>query len=136
MLIAYFGRLAPMIEAIGGEVHEFVGDEILAIFNKHGDQPDHALRAARAALALQRAADEIAPTIRSGRASASASTAATVVAAVVGGATRPPQPRRLRRHRQPRRAARGQRARRVVIGEATTSASRPARSSSACHRSS
>jgi adenylate cyclase len=61
MLLAYFGRLAPMIrDEFGGEVHEFVGDQIFAVFNKAGDQPDHALRAARAALALQRVASEIA----------------------------------------------------------------------------
>jgi adenylate cyclase len=61
MLVAYFGRLAPMIQdEFGGEVNEFVGDQIFAVFNKNGDQPDHALRAARAALALQRAAAEIA----------------------------------------------------------------------------
>jgi adenylate cyclase len=61
MLVAYFGRLAPMIrDEFGGEVHEFVGDQIFAVFNKAGDQPDHAVRAARAALALQRAATEIA----------------------------------------------------------------------------
>ena len=61
MLVAYFGRLAPLIrDEFGGEVHEFVGDQIVAVFNKEGDQPDHAARAARAALALQRAAAEIA----------------------------------------------------------------------------
>jgi adenylate cyclase len=57
MLVAYFGALAPMIrDEFGGEVHEFVGDQIFAVFNKAGDQPDHAARAARAALALQRSA--------------------------------------------------------------------------------
>jgi class 3 adenylate cyclase len=73
MLVAYFGRLAPMIrDDFGGEVHEFVGDQIFAVFNKSGDQPDHAVRAARAALALQRAAAEVAaghpdwPTFRVG----------------------------------------------------------------------
>jgi adenylate cyclase len=61
MLVAYFGRLAPLIrEEFGGEVHEFVGDQIVAVFNKEGDQPDHAERAARAALALQRVAAEVA----------------------------------------------------------------------------
>jgi class 3 adenylate cyclase len=60
MLVTYFGRLAPMIrDEFGGEVHEFVGDQIFAVFNKAGDQPDHALRAAGAALALQNAAEEI-----------------------------------------------------------------------------
>ena len=73
MLVAYFGRLAPMIrDDFGGEVHEFVGDQIFAVFNKEGDQPDHALQAARAGLALQRAAAEVAaehpewPTFRVG----------------------------------------------------------------------
>jgi adenylate cyclase len=60
MLVAYFGRLAPMIrDDYGGEVHEFVGDQIFAVFNKEGDQPDHAVRAARAALALQREAAQV-----------------------------------------------------------------------------
>ena len=60
MLVAYFGKLAPLIrDEFAGEVHEFVGDQIFAVFNKEGDQPDHAARAARAALALQRAAAEI-----------------------------------------------------------------------------
>jgi class 3 adenylate cyclase len=60
MLVTYFGRLAPMIrDEFEGEVAEFVGDQIFAVFNKAGDQPDHALRAARAGLALQRAAAEI-----------------------------------------------------------------------------
>jgi class 3 adenylate cyclase len=61
MLLEYFGRLAPLIQdGFGGEVHEFVGDQIFAVFNKAGDQPDHAVRAARSALALQEAAAEIA----------------------------------------------------------------------------
>jgi len=60
MLVAYFGRLTPLIrDEFDGEVAQFVGDQIFAIFNKAGDQPDHALRAAGAALALQRAAAEI-----------------------------------------------------------------------------
>jgi adenylate cyclase len=40
-------------------VQDFVGDQIFAIFNKRGDQPDHALQAARAALELQRRAEAI-----------------------------------------------------------------------------
>ena len=61
MLLAYFGRLAPLIrDEYDGEVAQFVGDQIFAIFNKAGDQPDHAVRAAGAALALQRAAAETA----------------------------------------------------------------------------
>ena len=60
MLVAYFGELAPMITGeFKGEVQDFVGDQIFAIFNKRGDQPEHALIAARAALELQRRAEAI-----------------------------------------------------------------------------
>jgi adenylate cyclase len=59
MLVAYFGELAPMVIEFGGEVQDFVGDQIFAIFNKRGDQPEHALQAARAALELQKRAEAI-----------------------------------------------------------------------------
>ncbi len=86
MLNGYFERLVPLVEELGGEVHQLVGDEIMAIFNKEGDRPDHPLLAARAALALQSAAAELArshpdwPRFRVGASSGE------VVAAVVGGA--------------------------------------------------
>ena len=55
MLDAYWGIAAPLItQRFGGEVEKFVGDGIMARFNVMGDQPDHAMRAASAALALQR----------------------------------------------------------------------------------
>ena len=57
MLDAYWGIAAPLItRRFGGEVEKFIGDGIIAGFNSRGDQPDHALRAASAALALQREA--------------------------------------------------------------------------------
>lgn len=55
VLDAYWGVAAPLItRRFGGEVEKFIGDGIMATFNSRGDQPDHALRASRAALALQR----------------------------------------------------------------------------------
>jgi class 3 adenylate cyclase len=55
VLNAYWGAAAPLItRQFGGELEKFIGDSIAATFNSRGDQPDHALRAARAALALQR----------------------------------------------------------------------------------
>ena len=48
-----------IVDDFDGEVQDFVGDQIFAIFNKRGDQPDHALRGARAALELQRRAETI-----------------------------------------------------------------------------
>jgi class 3 adenylate cyclase len=54
MLNAYWSVAAPLItRRYGGEVEKFIGDGIVALFNHRGDQPDHATRAARAALALQ-----------------------------------------------------------------------------------
>ena len=85
MLNTYFEAIVPLLEASGGEVHQIVGDEVMAIFNKQGDTPDHPERAARAALLLQAEAEQIAaahpqwPRFRTGVNSGD------VVAAVVGG---------------------------------------------------
>jgi class 3 adenylate cyclase len=55
MLSSYYGMATPLIsETFGGEVEKFIGDAIMATFNTRGDQPDHASRAARAGLELQR----------------------------------------------------------------------------------
>ena len=54
MLSAYYEMATPLItQGFGGEVEKFMGDAIMATFNSHGDQPDHATRAAGAALELQ-----------------------------------------------------------------------------------
>jgi adenylate cyclase len=54
VLEAYWGIAAPLItRQFGGELEKFIGDGMLATFNSRDDQPDHALRAARAGLALQ-----------------------------------------------------------------------------------
>lgn len=55
VLDAYWGIAAPLItRRFGGEIEKFIGDGMMAVFNSRHDQPDHALRAAQAALALQR----------------------------------------------------------------------------------
>ncbi len=85
MLNAYFGAIIPLMERLGGEVHQVVGDEVMVIFNKAGDEPDHASIAARAALSLQEEAAEVAqdhddwPRFRAGVNSGQ------VLAGVVGG---------------------------------------------------
>ncbi len=60
MLNAYFNRIVPLMTDMGGEVHQIIGDAIMVTFNQYGNEPDHALLAARAALALQNEGDEIA----------------------------------------------------------------------------
>lgn len=60
LLNRYFGIAVPLILAEGGTVVQFVGDAVMALFNAPTRQPDHALRACRAALAMQRAIDEVA----------------------------------------------------------------------------
>jgi class 3 adenylate cyclase len=59
VLNAYWDVAAPTItRRFDGELEKFIGDGMMAVFNSRGDQPDHALRAAGAALALQK---ELAP---------------------------------------------------------------------------
>jgi adenylate cyclase len=55
VLNTYYAIAAPLVSRrFGGEVEKFIGDGMMATFNSRGDQPDHAERAAGAALALQR----------------------------------------------------------------------------------
>ena len=85
MLNAYFGAIIPLMERLGGDVHQLIGDEVMVIFNKAGNQPDHAAIAARAAQALQQEAAVVAgdhsdwPRFRAGVNSGE------VLAGVVGG---------------------------------------------------
>lgn len=61
MLNAYYTEaIPPVVERFGGDIDRLVGDAIMATFNTRGDQPDHAARAAGAALAIQAAATAVA----------------------------------------------------------------------------
>jgi len=54
MLNAYFDvAIPPVVKEYGGDVDRIIGDALMVTFNKRGDQPDHAWRAAAAGLALQ-----------------------------------------------------------------------------------
>ena len=65
MLNAAFGVAVPIVLAEGGTVVQFMGDAVMAIWNAPHAQPDHALRAARAALAMQQAVEDLpSPTAR------------------------------------------------------------------------
>jgi adenylate cyclase len=60
MLNEYWARAVPAVTEQGGMIERFAGDAVMAVFNAAGDEPDHASRAARAALGLQRATADIA----------------------------------------------------------------------------
>jgi adenylate cyclase len=60
MLRSYQSRLVPLCQRAGGEVHQLIGDAVMVVFNKQGDQPDHAGLCARAALEFQREAAAVA----------------------------------------------------------------------------
>ena len=54
MLNTYWESVVPVVvEEEGGLIERFAGDAVLAVFNALGDQPDHELRAARAAIAIR-----------------------------------------------------------------------------------
>jgi class 3 adenylate cyclase len=55
MLNEYFAVAVPAVVSHGGDVDRIIGDALMVTFNKRGDQPDHARRAAAAGLALQAA---------------------------------------------------------------------------------
>ncbi len=63
MLSTFYAMATPLVaQRFGGEVEKFAGDAIMATFNRRGDQPDHAVRAARAGLELQRQVGSVAAT--------------------------------------------------------------------------
>ena len=61
LLNAYFGAVVPILEAHGATVDKYIGDGVLALFNAPGAQPDHAVRAVRAAVAMVERVHALAP---------------------------------------------------------------------------
>jgi class 3 adenylate cyclase len=61
MLNAYWAGTVPILtDREEGLIERFAGDAILVVFNAVDDQPDHAARAVRAAVEMQRASERIA----------------------------------------------------------------------------
>jgi adenylate cyclase len=61
MLNEYFAVAVPaVVRPYGGDIDRIIGDALMVTFNKRGDQPDHAHRAAAAGLALQVATAKVA----------------------------------------------------------------------------
>jgi class 3 adenylate cyclase len=59
ILNRYFERVLVIIEAHHGYLNKFIGDAVVVVFNGPIDQPDHAERATRCAIAMQQAVDEM-----------------------------------------------------------------------------
>ena len=57
---AYWERAVPLVVGEGGFIERFAGDAILVLFNALEDQPDHPMRACRAALAMREATERVA----------------------------------------------------------------------------
>src|SRR5262245_21037402 len=61
MLNEYWGVAVPLVlREYEGLIERFAGDAVMVVFNATSEQPDHPLRTARAALALQSAAGRLA----------------------------------------------------------------------------
>lgn len=50
LLNAYFEHVVPVLERHGATIDKYIGDGVMALFGAPDDQPDHAERAARAAV--------------------------------------------------------------------------------------
>ncbi|MBK5266832.1 MAG: adenylate/guanylate cyclase domain-containing protein, partial [Acidimicrobiia bacterium] len=59
LLNRYFTTVVPILLDEGGTVDKFVGDAVMAVFNTPILQPDHAVRAVRAAYRMQQAIGEL-----------------------------------------------------------------------------
>lgn len=58
-LNTFFSAAVPALRSHGGTVDKFVGDALMAVFNSPVLQPDHAVRAVRAALAMNKAVADL-----------------------------------------------------------------------------
>jgi adenylate cyclase len=64
LLNAYLSEMTDIILSQGGTLDKYEGDAIIAFWNAPLDQPDHALRACRAALCCQRKLAELRPVFK------------------------------------------------------------------------
>ena len=60
MLNRYWAAAVPAVVGEGGLIDRFAGDAVIVVFNAVTDQPDHPVRAARAALAIRSLTEDLA----------------------------------------------------------------------------
>jgi adenylate cyclase len=60
MLNAYWAEVVPVVADEDGMIERFAGDAVMVVFNAAHDQPDHHVRAARAALGFAKASEAVA----------------------------------------------------------------------------
>jgi adenylate cyclase len=61
LLNDYLSEMTDIILSLGGTLDKYEGDAVIAFWNAPLDQPDHAMRACRAALRCQKRLDELRP---------------------------------------------------------------------------
>jgi adenylate cyclase len=61
LLNAYFDAVVPVLERHGGALNQYIGDGVMVLYGAPETQPDHALRAVRAAVALAHRARDLGP---------------------------------------------------------------------------
>ncbi len=61
LLNEYLDEMTAIVFAHGGTLDKYIGDAVMAFWNAPTDQPDHALRGCRTALAMQRRLAELRP---------------------------------------------------------------------------
>jgi class 3 adenylate cyclase len=59
VLNRYFEHVVAVVDQFEGYLDKFIGDAVVVVFNGPIDQPDHASRAARCAIAIQKKVEEL-----------------------------------------------------------------------------
>ncbi len=64
LLNDYLGPMTDVVKSTGGALDKYVGDCVMAFWGAPGEQPDHAMRACKAALAMQTRLTDLRPVLK------------------------------------------------------------------------